>query len=55
MHEAVSIVGEEVSQISCLVPTGIVQNKIQLVLGMLKKITEKVAKGLGIECGGPLW
>ena len=50
-YQTVLILYEKVSQISCLVPTGIVQNKIQLPLCMLKKIMEKIAEGLGIECG----
>ena len=45
---------EEVSQIACFVPSGIVQNKVYFPLSRLEKITDKVAKGLGIESGASL-
>ncbi len=36
------------------VPSGIVQDNVQLAAGALEEIAEEVAEGFGVECGGLL-
>jgi hypothetical protein len=51
-YHAVSVAVEERLQLSCLVPTGVVEDKVELAASALKEITEEVAEGLGVEGGG---
>lgn len=51
-HQAVTVSEEEVLQISRPVPSGVVQDEVELAAGALEKMTEEVAKGFGVECGG---
>ena len=51
-HQTVLVLDEEIFQDSRFVPFSVVQNQVYLLLSGLKKIAEKVAKGLAVEGRG---
>jgi len=53
-RQAVLVLDEELLQLLGLVPTGVVQDNVQLAVSAFEEITEKVAEGLGIEGGSLL-
>jgi hypothetical protein len=51
---AMSVLAEELFQISCFVPGSVVQDEIYFPPGILKQVADKVAKGLVVESGSLL-
>lgn len=53
-HEAVLVLGQELLQVSCLVPRGIVQDEEDLAAGVLEEVTGEAAEAFAVESAGLL-
>lgn len=51
-HKSFPMSEKEIFQSFCSMPSGVVQNEVNLPIGMLEKILQKMAKGLGVEGSG---